>query len=392
VSRHRLLSLMLGGALIFALQASVASAKQASSCSDPAGCISIGPGDPVRVGTFVVSERGVIGTESALAVEFAADSRGDIAGHPIQLTHLGDGCQPDLATTTAEAVAAEATLVGIIGPTCSVAAREIAGILGGAGITTISPSTTAPDLTEAGQRDPFYFRVAYNDVYHADALVDFLVGEGHESLAVVVADTPAFGPMGQRVADLFVAANGDVTDLITVAADDDNFSTELADIAASEPDAVVFFTFQGAAFVSQARATPGLEATPLATTSDVAETLLGQIGDVADAEGLIAAAPDFGFLTTEPYLSTLGGAFADAARPFLAYAYDASNLLFDAIASFQQGGSQRLTIGRTVLRDAVATTAAYPGVTGSITCGPTGDCNAQQFVIQIVVDGALTPL
>lgn len=65
-----------------------------------------------------VTELGALGTEQAQAVELAATLRGEIAGHPIQLVHLGDGCNTGLATTTAEAVAADGQLVAVIGAAC----------------------------------------------------------------------------------------------------------------------------------------------------------------------------------------------------------------------------------------------------------------------------------
>lgn len=61
----------------------------------------------------------------------------------------------------------------------------------------------------------------------------------------------------------------------------------------------------------------------------------------------------------------------------------------DVIESFQQGNSQRLTIPRTALREATAATTGYAGVSGSITCDSNGDCNGQEFVIHVVVEGVL---
>jgi branched-chain amino acid transport system substrate-binding protein len=60
---------------------------------------------------------------------------------------------------------------------------------------------------------------------------------------------------------------------------------------------------------------------------------------------------------------------------FPAHAYDAANILFDAIEQVAvDDGSGNLTISRTALRDAVQSTADYEGVTGIITCTPLGDC------------------
>ena len=392
MSVRRLLTITLSCALIVTWQAAMATAKPAPSCMDPAGCIVLGPGEPVRLGTLVVTELGALGRESAQAVELATETRGDLAGHPIRLIHLGDGCNPGLATTTAQAVAADGLLVAVLGASCSSASIPVAPILGGAGITTISPSSTNALLTDPDLRDPFFFRFAYNDQYAGDELASFLIGEGQLDAATVVADHPSLLATGQRFADAFVQAGGTLTDEFVVGDGQDDFSAELTAIASDIPDVIVFITFQGTAFVTQARDTPGLETTTLAST-EAAQDVVAQLDDPADAEGLVLSLPDFGFLEEEPYLSSLGAPFAasfgEPTLAYHAYAFDAANRLMDAIESFQQGNSQALIIPRTALRDAIAATANYPGVTGSITCDPNGECNGQAFVIRVVVGGAL---
>ena len=60
---------------------------------------------------------------------------------------------------------------------------------------------------------------------------------------------------------------------------------------------------------------------------------------------------------------------------FHAHAFDAANVLFDAIeqvAVVDDDGS--LSIPRTALRDAVFATSGYEGLTGIITCTELGDC------------------
>jgi branched-chain amino acid transport system substrate-binding protein len=60
---------------------------------------------------------------------------------------------------------------------------------------------------------------------------------------------------------------------------------------------------------------------------------------------------------------------------FHAHAYDAFNIIKTAIeASAVQDADGTLHIGRQALRDAIFATSAFPGLTGSLTCTPTGDC------------------
>ena len=60
---------------------------------------------------------------------------------------------------------------------------------------------------------------------------------------------------------------------------------------------------------------------------------------------------------------------------FHAHAYDATNILLDAIVKatiMNEDGD--LLIGRQALRDAIYSTKDYPGVTGTLTCNQYGDC------------------
>ena len=61
---------------------------------------------------------------------------------------------------------------------------------------------------------------------------------------------------------------------------------------------------------------------------------------------------------------------------FHAHAYDAMNMLFEAIES--GGGRERRRFAvdpaDQALRDAVFATSGYEGITGTITCNELGDC------------------
>ncbi|MCI0576731.1 MAG: ABC transporter substrate-binding protein, partial [Chloroflexi bacterium] len=62
-------------------------------------------------------------------------------------------------------------------------------------------------------------------------------------------------------------------------------------------------------------------------------------------------------------------------QAFHAHAYDATMILLNAIdAVAQEGRDGTLLIGRQALRDEVAGTSGYAGLTGTLTCDEFGDC------------------
>ena len=59
---------------------------------------------------------------------------------------------------------------------------------------------------------------------------------------------------------------------------------------------------------------------------------------------------------------------------FNAHAFDAFNILVDAIKKSATDDGGTLTIPRTKLKDEVYKTSDYKGLSGTLTCTPLGDC------------------
>jgi len=79
-------------------------------------------------------------------------------------------------------------------------------------------------------------------------------------------------------------------------------------------------------------------------------------------------------------------------RAFHAHAFDAANMLFDAIekVAFEENGT--LYIPRTALRDAIFATEGYEGITGTLTCDENGDCADPEIAVTQVENGEFNPI
>jgi len=75
----------------------------ACECTDPKGCVTVGASDPVRVGTMMVvsGSDASLGLDSRYGAEIAAEDRGTIAGHAIELTGEDDLCSAEGGQTAA---------------------------------------------------------------------------------------------------------------------------------------------------------------------------------------------------------------------------------------------------------------------------------------------------
>lgn len=67
---------------------------------------------------------------------------------------------------------------------------------------------------------------------------------------------------------------------------------------------------------------------------------------------------------------------------FHAHAYDATNMLFAALEQVVvEGPDGVLWVPKGALRDAIFATKDFPGITGTLSCTPTGDCGAPVIAI-----------
>ena len=134
-------------------------------CTDAIGCVTIAPDAPVHLAyaLVVAGPDAVLGTDSKRGIEIAIDDKGTFRGHKIELTGEDSGCNAEGGQAAAQKLAADKTIVAVIGTNCSSEARVAAPILRDAGFTMISPSNTAPDLTKPDKHVAGYMRTAHND-------------------------------------------------------------------------------------------------------------------------------------------------------------------------------------------------------------------------------------
>ena len=105
------------------------------------------------------------------------------------------------------------------------------------------------------------------------------------------------------------------------------------------------------------------------------------------AVGPVLSNPEY-LAMTESYSRTYG---TQPSTIQAAYAYDAVGIVLkaiDAAASTQPNGN--LLIGRSAMRDALYSTAAFPGLTGILTCSISGDCSESSNGISQAVNGEWT--
>jgi branched-chain amino acid transport system substrate-binding protein len=373
----------------------------AQDCTDAIGCVEIGPDDPITIAYMLTISGGTasLGEDSLGAIEVAIDDRGgQLLGHDIELIGEDSLCSAEGGQAAGQRIAANPQVLGIIGSNCSSEAVAALPIISEAGMLMISPSNTSPRLTETdpdlgGVYMPGYYRTAHNDLFQGAIAADFAYNIlGKVALATVHDGSPYAESLQAVMADTFAELGGEVVFQGAVSVGDTDMSAILTDIAASGADLIYFPIFQPESefFTVQARETPGLEAV----------TLMGADASFADTFPENTGAPAIDKFFSGPFVAESEAYSAFLERwdeviggvppsGFHAHAYDATNILLNAIEQVAVVGDDgTISVGRQALRDAISSLENYPGLTGNLTCGETGDCATGEALAVFVITEA----
>jgi branched-chain amino acid transport system substrate-binding protein len=361
--------------------ATAAPAPAGFTCTDSIGCLDIAPGDPVHIAFMgtISGATSYLGQDSQGGVEIAIDDRGgELMGHTIQLTVEDSGCSAEGGQTAATKVASDPSVVGVIGTNCSSAATAAIGTISSAGLSMLSPSNTAPALTIEGETwQPGYYRVCHTDLFQGAVAAEFAYNVlDARTLATIHDGSPYADQLQQVMANRFKELGGTVTFQGAVNVGDTDMRAILTTVAADKPDVLYFPIFEpeGDFIVAQSSDISGLENTKL----------IGADGLLAASMPENAGPNSVGMYLSGPYVH--GGAYDEFLKKwdakyggtppsgFHAFAYDATNILMDAIEKTAvQDADGTLHIGRQGIRDYISHLKGYAGLTGTL------DCNDKNF-------------
>lgn len=401
--------LLLGSAPVPGVRAPVAAAvvERADPAGDraavearcrrkPSRCLRIGVGEPIVIGTLL-DETQPLGREPLVSVRLAVDYLdgtfdgldGTLLGHPVVLITGNEGCNRNVSRLAQEELLSEAGLVAVVGTTCSSAALGQADVaFSAARIPIVSPSNTAPALTDPETHERYYFRVAWNDKLQGAVMANFAAFRGWRGVTVIAQPDD---PYSDQLADAVASqARRRQVGVRTVPWSAGGTAAAVA-AAAADPRPVVLTLLppQCRDVAAAIRQEPALAGVPILVSEAC-----------GDADFLRALGPDPG----EVYASVPDTRGANESRAFYnesfvpaftnrvgtgptvafhAQAFDAAQLIFSAIrrASVGQPGGE-LLIERKRMRDALLRIAGYPGVSGVVSCSPSGDC-ADQVAIGV---------
>jgi branched-chain amino acid transport system substrate-binding protein len=362
-------------------------AATAGPVRDSIGVIKIAKGEPLTIAYWfvVAGPDASLGIDTRRGVEIAIDDKGGkLLGHPIKLIGEDAACNAEGGVTAATKLAANEAIVAAIGSNCSSAAVPGAPILWKAGIATVSPSNTAPVLTDPKRGPTYdgYLRTAHNDKVQGRVAAEFAAKVLKVKRAATIHDGSPYAEGLQAVfSDVFKKLGGTITAQEAVGPTDTDMRPVLTKIAVGKPEFIYYpiFIAAGGHITRQAKEISGLANTKLMGADGMfSPDFLKAAGDAA--VGMYHSSPDLSAEALGPryveFLAKHQKKYGEKPlAPFHAHAYDAANMIFAAIEKVAKKDSAgNLYIGRKALRDALFATKNFKGLTGTLTCDKYGDC------------------
>jgi branched-chain amino acid transport system substrate-binding protein len=362
-----------------AFAAALAAAAVFTGCNKPSG----GPaGTAIKVGEYasLTGSEATFGQSShkgtALAVD-ALNAAGGVLGKQIQLLTEDDQSQAGQSSTVVRKLISSDGVVAVLGEVASSRSLEAAPICQENKIPMISPSSTNPKVTEVGD---YIFRVCFIDPFQGTVMANFARKTLKLQNVAVLTDVKSDYSLGlaKFFKQGFTADGGKIVVDQNYSGGDKDFSAQLTAIKAANPDGIFvpgYYTEVGL-IVLQARQL-GLTC-PVFGGDGWESSSLVPIGGKA-LEGCYFST-HFSPQSTSPVVQNFVKAFEakyqETPDAMAALGYDSAMILADAM---KRAGS---TDGAKV-RDALAATKDFHGVTGDITIDASRNASKPAVILEI---------
>jgi len=337
----------------------------------------------IKVGEFgsLTGSTATFGISSKNGIELFVDNlnaQGGVGGKKIHVLVEDDQSKPEEAATAVNKLIAQDGVVAVLGEVASSRSLAAAPICQSNGVPMISPSSTNPKVTEIGD---YVFRVCYIDPFQGMVIAKFAKDTQHFTKGAIFRDNKNDYSVGlaNYFTESFQGMGGTIVDDEAYSEGDQDFKAQLTNIKAKKPEFIFvpgYYTEVGL-IARQAREL-GLTVPLLGGDGWVSDRLLEIAQDALNGSYFVnhywekdpnPAVQSFVQNYRKRYNTTPDG--------LAALAYDAAGVLTNALQQLLQADPKAFEslsgppnadqkAARAKLKDLIAHTKDYPGVTGKI--------------------------
>jgi len=336
------------------------------------------------------------GVELAMA-ELQESDQGMIGGAKVRVVSEDDRGLPEEAVTVVKKLVNQDRVIAVIGEVASSRSLAAAPVCQENGVPMITPSSTNPKVTQVGDH---IFRMCFIDPFQGTVMARFAYENLNLRKVAVLKDVRNEYSVGlaEVFTEAFLKMGGQVVVEQAFSAGDQDFRAQLTSIKAKKPEAIFLPSYytEAGLIARQAREL-GITVPLLGGDGWESEQLI-EIGGKA----LNGAYYSNHFAVDNPdpalqsFLQRYKAKFGKEPDAIGGLAYDAARVLFTAMGKLHEqdpqafsgllsskAGTPERREATRKLRDVIATTTGFPGVTGTITLDENRNASKAAVVLAI---------
>ena len=310
------------------------------------------------------AQYGLMFRNSATLAVDEFNKSGRLPGTTVQLKFEDSKSDAKEGVNIARKFSDDPSIVAVIGDFNSTVSMAAGQVYAQTKVAQLSQTASHPDFVKISE---YQFRNITTQAYEGPLIANLAFRNGAKKVAVVAIQNDWGQSAANNFANGFKSLGGTITDMEFFNPGTRDFRSILTKIGRSQPDAIFIGAFyeDGSAFLQQ-KLQMGLKQQIYATSSFYEKKLIELAGPAANG---IYLTTTFLVESTEPnvaaFVKNYESRYGSKPQQFAAQAYDATNIMLNAIVS--AGGADAT---RAKVRDALAATKDFPGVTGKTSFDP----------------------
>ena len=350
-------------------------------------CQAGGGGDKVKIGVFMsmTGDTANFGISSVNGIKMAADeinNAGGINGKQVELDVQDDRSDPSEAATIVTKFVTQDGVNAILGEVASSRSIAAAPIAQSAKIPMLTPSSTNPEVTRKGD---YIFRSCFIDPVQGAAIAQFAARTLNAKRAGIMVDRKNDYSTGLEkfISQTFTKLGGQIVVTQSFQAGDQDFNAQLTSIKGANPEVIFVPGYYGdVALIAKQARDKGITV-PFVGGDGWDAKQLYEIGGKAIVGSFFSN--HYSPYDTDPqvqkFVNDYKSRYNSIPDALAATAYDAARIMFDAI-------KRANSLDGKAIRDSLAATKDFPGVTGKVTFNENRDA-VKPIVMIEVKDGGI---
>lgn len=364
------------------------------------------PAKTVKIGLVVPLSGGLssLGLGIKNSVDLAikqANEENKIKGWKIELVAEDDTAKADVGAQVATKLASDPEVAGVVGTLNSSVALQVQPILDRAKILMVSPANTGVELTRgtdpANKKRQFesYFRVSTTDDIQGPFAANYATEDLNAKNVVTIHDKKTYG---QGLVAAFTGQltknGGKVVAAETINPGDQDFSAVLTKIKPLNPDLIYYGgEFPEAQLISSQMDAQGIKAPLMGGDGIFDATFIKTAGQAAEGDLCTSVgAPTEELESAAEFVEAYEAAkYPEDFGAYGAYAFDAANVIINAMAEALEGEDELTEEVRQKIIDAAGKTS-FEGVTGKVAFDEFGDTTTRILTVYKVTSQEWKPV